>query len=167
MANNNNSKNLPSSRLLRYFNALYVSEDAQNQTEIIQKIVQWGFADYVDRVQALAQGLLVPLLQSLHSAVVQSFRPLPRKSHYVFNLRDLMAVLQGLLRVPEQKYSALDDVRFKLLRLWLHESRRVYADRLVDDQDRTVFDRIISDDILPLQKTFDTEQKLLQEQQQK
>lgn len=141
--------------MLRHFNALYVPEEEQNQTEIVKKIVQWGFADYVDRVQSTAQGLLVPLLQTLHKSVVRTFRPLPRKSHYVFNLRDMMAVLQGVLRVPEQKYSALEDARYKLLRLWVHESRRVYADRLVDDEDRSLFDRIIAEEaLLPLQNVF-------------
>lgn len=53
------------------------------------------------------------------------------KFHYQFNIRSLAAVFQGLLKShPAQFVEPL-----KMVRLWLHESERVYQDRLVSISD--------------------------------
>ncbi len=61
--------------------------------------------------------------------------PTPKKSHYLFNLRDLCKVLQGLLRATPKHY----DTKASFLKLWVHECARVFHDRLVDDKDRQWF----------------------------
>ena len=54
-------------------------------------------------------------------------KPTPAKSHYTFNLRDVSKVFQGLLMSAPEVVST----PAKWAKLWLHESERVYADRLV------------------------------------
>lgn len=66
----------------------------------------------------------------------KTFLPLPSRSHYLFNFRDLIKVVQGILSVPSSKYDATGDARKKVLKLFVHENLRVYADRLVDEKDR-------------------------------
>ena len=65
------------------------------------------------------------------------FMPTARKFHYQFNLRDMSRVVQNLnLAVPNHYKGKPDDV----LRLWAHECKRVWYDRLIFEEDRTVFD---------------------------
>ncbi|KAG7263605.1 hypothetical protein CRUP_020855, partial [Coryphaenoides rupestris] len=65
--------------------------------------------------------------------------PTPAKSHYTFNLRDLSKVFQGVLMAEA---SSVED-KVQLLRLWYHESCRVFQDRLVSPEDRDWFERLL------------------------
>jgi dynein heavy chain len=87
-------------RLLRNFNLVYLN-DMQDLvlSEIITKILDWGFEDYVDKVKFTLKTLKQLIIQ-LHSKISMEFLPLPKKSHYLFNLRDLMKVVQGVMSVP-------------------------------------------------------------------
>ena len=67
------------------------------------------------------------------NAVLQ-FLPTPSKSHYTFNLRDFARVIHGVLLVPSSRLNEHE----KLIRLWIHESYRVFCDRLVNEGDRYV-----------------------------
>ena len=62
----------------------------------------------------------------------EQLRPTPAKSHYLFNLRDVARVVQGI-----QMMKSFDsgDNTGKLLRLWVHENARIFADRLIIGQD--------------------------------
>ena len=75
--------------------------------------------------------------------VCDSLLPTPDKSHYTFNLRDLSSVHQGLLQCKPKFMENVD----QFLRLWIHENRRVFKDRLINDEDRTWFDNLLGDKI--------------------
>ncbi|KAL3313636.1 Dynein heavy chain 2, axonemal [Cichlidogyrus casuarinus] len=79
----------------------------------------------------------------LYNRVVSRFLPTPAKLHYLFNLRDISKVFQGLLRAD----SKLQDTRSSMLRLWIHESFRVFADRLVDEKDHQSFMELLSEQL--------------------
>lgn len=59
------------------------------------------------------------------------FLPTAVKFHYIFNLRDLSNCFQGLLFSTNECLQISSD----FLRLWLHETQRVYGDKLVDEKD--------------------------------
>lgn len=42
--------------------------------------------------------------------------------------------------VPSNKYDATGDVKSKLLKLWIHENKRVFSDRLVNEKDHKEFE---------------------------
>ncbi len=136
-----------SSRLLRFFNVVHLNDmDAPTLLSVVLKILDWGFQACVDKVKFLSRSLS-ELAVSVNDAVQRRFLPLPAKSHYLFNLRDLMKVVQGLLAVPAELYAAAagtEQLRNQLLRLFMHETQRVYADRLVGEEDKRAF----FDDIL-------------------
>ncbi|XP_071672368.1 dynein axonemal heavy chain 17 isoform X2 [Patagioenas fasciata] len=87
------------------------------------------------------QPQLVAAALALHQKVASIFLPTAIKFHYIFNLRDLSNIFQGLLfSTPECLKAPVD-----LVRLWLHEAERVYGDKLVDEKDQTTFGRTLVD----------------------
>lgn len=66
----------------------------------------------------------------LYSNVVKRMLPTPTKIHYMFNLRDISKIFQGLLRSHKDYHNT----KSTLLRLWIHECFRVFYDRLIDDK---------------------------------
>uniref|UniRef100_A0A803WAA3 Dynein axonemal heavy chain 17 n=1 Tax=Ficedula albicollis TaxID=59894 RepID=A0A803WAA3_FICAL len=78
---------------------------------------------------------------ALHQKVASNFLPTAIKFHYIFNLRDLSNIFQGLLfSTPECLKTPVD-----LVRLWLHEAERVYGDKLVDEEDQYSFKKLLTD----------------------
>lgn len=65
--------------------------------------------------------------------------PTPTKSHYIYNVRDLFKVFEGISRV--QKLPS----PFYLIKLWAHESLLIFSDRLVDDFDKKIFENILKE----------------------
>jgi dynein heavy chain len=62
----------------------------------------------------------------------EELRPTPAKSHYLFNLRDVSRVIQGIMMI---KLNNTSHNMGKLVRLWVHENVRVFSDRLIQQKD--------------------------------
>ena len=94
---------------------------------------------------------------ALHQKVSQVFMPTALKFHYIFNLRDLSNVFQGLLFATNECITNPTDI----VRLWCHETHRVYLDKLADGKDIENFEKIQKD---VLKKLFDDvpEQEVLE-----
>ncbi|NWX62644.1 DYH17 protein, partial [Promerops cafer] len=87
------------------------------------------------------QSQLVTAALAVHQKVATNFLPTAIKFHYIFNLRDLSNIFQGLLfSTPECLKTPVD-----LVRLWLHEAERVYGDKLVDEEDQYSFKKLLAD----------------------
>lgn len=94
-----------------------------------------GFPQPVCQVSSnLIKGAL-----AVHKEVTESFRKTAANFHYEFNIRHLANVFQGLLVATPQVFNDPE----KFVYLWLHESERVYGDRLVDEDDLSKFKQII------------------------
>uniref|UniRef100_A0A4W6EVU6 Dynein axonemal heavy chain 11 n=1 Tax=Lates calcarifer TaxID=8187 RepID=A0A4W6EVU6_LATCA len=77
----------------------------------------------------------------LHQKISQNFLPTAIRFHYIFNLRDLSNIFQGILfALPECIRYPMD-----LVHLWLHESSRVYSDKLMEEKDVELFNKILLD----------------------
>jgi dynein heavy chain len=66
-------------------------------------------------------------------------KPTPNKSHYTFNLRDISRIALGLCLADKRE--CYEPVH--LVRLWVHENKRVFGDRLIDNKDRSWLDDIL------------------------
>ena len=74
----------------------------------------------------------------IYQRAINDFLPTPAKSHYTFNLRDLSKVVQGMLQIDLPNLESKDN----LVELWIHETYRVFRDRLVDQSDRDKFSKL-------------------------
>ncbi|XP_068196033.1 dynein axonemal heavy chain 11 [Antennarius striatus] len=99
--------------------------------------LQGGFSYGVSR----SVGTLIQAAMCLHQKISQNFLPTAIRFHYIFNLRDLANIFQGILfAVPESIRYPMD-----LVHLWLHESSRVYSDKLMEEKDVELFNKILLD----------------------
>jgi len=90
-----------------------------------------------ESVAAIAKDLVKGAV-SLHREVMVNFRKTAQNFHYEFNIRHLANVFQGLLvSLPDQFKNPE-----KFVHLWLHESERVYGDRLVSPEDLAKYNTI-------------------------
>ncbi|KAI3385375.1 hypothetical protein SNEBB_009845 [Seison nebaliae] len=78
----------------------------------------------------------------MYNEVIKRFLPTPTKIHYLFNMRDISKIFQGLLRITNTEEYATST---SLVRLWVHENFRVFHDRLNDERDVKLFIDILSD----------------------
>ncbi len=69
---------------------------------------------------------------SLYEMAKLKFLPTPAKSHYLFNIRDVSKVIQGISMIKPTSLASPDN----LVKLWVHEFERVFEDRLVSEEDK-------------------------------
>ena len=62
------------------------------------------------------------LVIKMHQTVAKEFLPLPGKIHYLFNLRDILKVLQGILAIKVETFDANMDVKGRMLLIWKNET---------------------------------------------
>ena len=131
-------KSFVTERYLRHFNHISVTDfDDLTMTRIFETLQGWYFNSantFAPEVAKLTPKLVSATL-SVYQAVMREMLPTPTKSHYTFNLRDFARVHAGIcMAKPDQI-----DTAEKVIRLWIHETYRVFYDRLTDDKDRNWF----------------------------
>ena len=132
-----------SRRLQSRFNLINMTFPQENEVNrIFGSMINQKLQEFDDEFKALGD-LMTKATVQVYDTVVQKFLPTPTKIHYLFNLRDISKVFQGLLRCDKRMHTS----KPTLIRLWIHECFRVFADRLVDDKDRDLFIGIIGENL--------------------
>lgn len=91
-----------------------------------------------EEVQSVARDIVRGAV-SLHKEVMMNFRKTAQNFHYEFNIRHISNVFQGLLVSAPSQFTSPE----KFVHLWLHESERVYGDRLVSYEDLAKYNTIV------------------------
>lgn len=98
--------------------------------------------------EKLVQGTL-----NIYKRIQEDLKPTPAKSHYTFNLRDVSKVICGICLMTQKELTNTDTA----VRLWAHETTRIFGDRLVNEDDRKWMLSAITDCIrAPFGSDFNT-----------
>lgn len=92
-----------------------------------------GRGEIVKKIVCMSLDLFAHLSGALQAS--------PTKFHYMFTLRDLARVFEGLCTLDEQFYN--DTTLF--IRFWRNEVHRVFFDRLISEDDLYLTDGILTD----------------------
>ena len=126
-------------RLKRQFNVFNCTLPSNNSIDQIFKTIGNGYFCAERNFTSAVSGLinqLVPLTRQLWQQTKVKMLPTPDKFHYIFNLRDLSRIWQGILTVKAPECTTQADI----VSLWRHECTRTISDRFVDQTDRDWFD---------------------------
>lgn len=123
-------RNVISERLLSIFNVINITfPDETNILRIYGTMLGQHLFDFNEVVKIAGREITETTID-LYNNVTTKMLPTPTKIHYLFNLRDISRIFQGLLRAHKDYH----DNRNALLRLWIHECFRVFYDRLIDEK---------------------------------
>jgi dynein heavy chain len=128
------------------FNVILPSVTSIN--DIFGQMLEGRFPDDSLTHEALeVVGKLTSATINLWNQLRQRMLPTPAKFHYVFNLRDLSRVFQGILLTPLEvvKTGGIkmpDSAEHTLVRLWYHECERVMCDKLTNNVDKDKYEQM-------------------------
>lgn len=122
-------------RLTRHFNIFSLPQASiESLTLIFSNIVNGFLTNFLAEVKGLSNAIVNSTID-IYFKMIGNLRPTPAKFHYTFNLRDVSKIIQGLLMI-ESKYCSRAET---MTRLWVHESLRVFHDRLISNEDKNWF----------------------------
>ncbi|XP_075243127.1 dynein axonemal heavy chain 7-like isoform X3 [Convolutriloba macropyga] len=127
-----------SPRFMRHFSVLSFSSFTPHSlhsifsTQFRMFLQKLGLEDerFEKHCERLGDRLVAGTLH-VYEQCLQHLLPTPAKSHYVFNLRDISRVMNGVFLI--KKESVTTDRIFVMC--WVHEVMRVFYDRLLDSAD--------------------------------
>ena len=138
-------------RLQRHFNIItYTNLGVESVEMIFTKVVNKFLGSFADDVKN-SIGKIVDATQFVYNGVEDRLKPIPAKSHYTFNLRDMSKIFQGICSSSNKFIST----KLDLVRLWVHENQRVFADRMINESDKKVLLELLMDQAV---KHFDFNQ---------
>uniref|UniRef100_G1KEF2 AAA+ ATPase domain-containing protein n=1 Tax=Anolis carolinensis TaxID=28377 RepID=G1KEF2_ANOCA len=136
-----------SARLLTHFCTLCLpSTSLQSLQRIFQACKNGKCKDYLTCASI-----------ALYYRMFNKMRPTPAKCHYTFNLRDLFKLLPGLLQAHPSVIVSKETTAL----LFVHESTRVFHDRLIDSADKEIFYQFLSNELNNYFKISWTKEKMM------
>lgn len=117
--------------LFTTYNLVFPSQE--NLQRIYNSILGNHLKKFPNEIQDLTSKITDMTLK-LYRQIVELLPRTPVKFHYIFNLRDLSRVYEGLTRSTIDKFATKESI----VRLWRNEALRVFNDRLINEEDRVV-----------------------------
>ncbi|XP_071995855.1 dynein axonemal heavy chain 8 isoform X2 [Engystomops pustulosus] len=139
-------------RLKRHFTIFNCTSPSSATIDTIFGVIGCGYFHSCRNFKAEICNLvtkLVPASRALWHLTKVKLLPTPSKSHYIFSLRELSRIWQGMLFISAEECRTVST----LLSLFKHECQRVIADRLVCPEDHIWFEKslaqVIADHVDP------------------
>merc|ERR1719239_948590 len=105
--------------------------DRDSLFKIYNPILEGHLSPFVTELRDLSSTITNSTME-LYNHIVKELPPTPSKFHYIFNLRDLSRIYNGLCLSTPDRFGKPE----QFLRLWRNEVRRVISDRLINDVDK-------------------------------
>ena len=128
-------------RFTRHFNILSIPQpSAKTLFKIFDSILSGFLAtgNFQEQVKSMSDTITKSTIE-IYARISKEKLPIPSKFHYTFNLRDVSKVFQGILMCKSNSIRDGDQIT----RLWIHETSRVFHDRLIDEEDRQWFKDVV------------------------
>ena len=130
-----------SERFQSRFNLVNFTMPADKEVrKIFETILLSRLSDFTDDVKKLLPGIVAATV-AVYEKTVDIFLPTPAKSHYLFNLRDIAKVCQGVLACNPRDCDSPD----ALFSVWAHECLRTFADRFTETADLVKFYGVVDE----------------------
>ena len=131
-------------RFMRHFNVITYTELVDSS---IKSIFSRKVKNFLTKFSPDAKSVVDTLVDStlkLYKLIKAKLLPIPKSSHYLFNLRDMSKVLQGVCGASVKHCTKKID----MVKIWMHEMIRSFGDRLICDEDRNWLKDILHEEIL-------------------
>ncbi|XP_005344424.1 dynein heavy chain 10, axonemal [Microtus ochrogaster] len=129
--------------LFSVFNVPFPSEESLRL--IYYSILKGHTSNFNESIGGVSRKLTFCTL-ILYKNIVQDLPPTPSKFHYIFNLRDLSRVFNGLVLTNPDRFQTVT----QMVRVWRNECLRVFHDRLINEVDK----QLVQDHIGNLVKEY-------------
>eukprot|EP00741_Cyanophora_paradoxa_P000409 tig00000404_g400.t1 len=128
-------------RFVRHFNLMCIPPPSNDTLRKIFAAILGGFFEvFVPDIRGLCLSMVDATVE-VYERISKDLLPIPAKSHYTFNLRDISKVFQGVLMAKPTVISHSD----QMVRLWMHECLRVFHDRLINNEDKNYFTNLLAE----------------------
>ncbi|XP_006894689.1 PREDICTED: dynein heavy chain 10, axonemal [Elephantulus edwardii] len=119
-------------RFISLFNVFIVPFPSDESLHLIYYSILKGHTlTFHENIVAVTDRLTSCTL-ALYKSIVQDLPPTPSKFHYIFNLRDLSRVFNGLVLTKPERFQLVP----QMVRVWRNECLRVFHDRLINETDK-------------------------------
>ncbi|XP_062874230.1 dynein axonemal heavy chain 10 [Trichomycterus rosablanca] len=110
--------------------------DEESLRLIYSSILRGHTRPFEECIQNICDKLTVCTLE-LYKSIIKDLPPTPSKFHYIFNLRDLSRVYNGLTLTNAERFLTVT----QFVRVWRNECLRVFHDRLINETDKALVQR--------------------------
>ena len=133
-------RNPLSTRFVRHFNLLcFPKPRSATISRIFNTLMDFFTVPFEEPVRAISHELVNASIE-LYDRITKEKLPTPSKFFYTFNLRDLSKMFMGLTKASP---SLIRDAK-QISHLWIHETSRVFYDRLCTSEDKEWFAKTLS-----------------------
>ncbi|XP_056113379.1 dynein axonemal heavy chain 10 [Rhinichthys klamathensis goyatoka] len=115
--------------LFSVFNIPFPEEESLHL--IYSSILKGHTKPFEECIQNICDKLTFCTLE-LYKTIIKDLPPTPSKFHYIFNLRDLSRVYNGLTMTNPERFCTVT----QFVRVWRNECLRVFHDRLINETDK-------------------------------
>ncbi|XP_075882096.1 dynein axonemal heavy chain 10-like isoform X2 [Nelusetta ayraudi] len=127
-------RNEVDSRFVSLFSVFSIPFPAVESLQLIYASIIKGHTKLFEDVIKKACDKITLCTLELYNNIIKDLPPTPSKFHYIFNLRDLSRVFNGMVLTKPDRFLTVA----QFVRVWRNECLRIFHDRLIDETDKTL-----------------------------